>query len=54
MEFGHGEFDLGNRSLPTALHTRRAVLGSLTHGYRAISVLVKENLGIEWEDTILV
>ncbi len=48
MEFGHGEFDHGNRSPFTELCTLRAVIGYLTHGYRAISVLVKENLEIVW------
>jgi hypothetical protein len=37
----------------TEIQNWRAVMGSLTHGYRAINVLVKENLEIEWEDSIL-
>ena len=34
-------------STATGIQDRRAVVGSLTHGYRAIRVLVKQNLGIE-------
>ena len=41
-------------SIVTEIQDRRAVIGSITHGYRAIIVLVKKNLGIEGKAIILV
>ena len=38
----------------TEIQDRQTVIGSLTHRYGAIRVLVNKNLGIEWNTIILV